>query len=221
MQQAAVQNTPAPAAPQAVVAPNAPTPTPASSGTFTMPTTPAELSALIEARSDLSDQLISAANRREELAKDLIAADPGARPGLQARIDLLDARILKIEQDIALTGNFVARSRTTIQGTDTSFPVGPFGNLNMNLTPIGILFTLFVLAPIALTMARAIWRRGSLTRHESVIERENADRLARLEQAVDTIAVEMERVSEGQRFVTKLLSDAQKREHARIESARD
>lgn len=32
-------------------------------------------------------------------------------------------------------------------------------------------------------------------------------RLARLEQAVDAIAVETERISEGQRFATKLLAD--------------
>ena len=32
-------------------------------------------------------------------------------------------------------------------------------------------------------------------------------RLSRLEQAVDAIAVEIERVSEGQRFTTKLLSE--------------
>jgi hypothetical protein len=32
-------------------------------------------------------------------------------------------------------------------------------------------------------------------------------RLDRLEQAVDTIAIEVERVSEGQRFITKVLVD--------------
>jgi hypothetical protein len=32
-------------------------------------------------------------------------------------------------------------------------------------------------------------------------------RLDRIEQAVDTIAVEMERIGEGQRFVTKLLAE--------------
>ena len=32
-------------------------------------------------------------------------------------------------------------------------------------------------------------------------------RLARVEQAVESIAIEMERVSEGQRFVTKLMID--------------
>ena len=34
-------------------------------------------------------------------------------------------------------------------------------------------------------------------------------RLARLEQAVDAIAVEVERISEAQRFTSKLLSEAQ------------
>ena len=38
-------------------------------------------------------------------------------------------------------------------------------------------------------------------------------RLSRLEQAVDAIALEVERISEGQRFTTKLLS-----EHARQNS---
>jgi hypothetical protein len=32
-------------------------------------------------------------------------------------------------------------------------------------------------------------------------------RIERIDQAVESIAIEMERVSEGQRFVTKLLSD--------------
>lgn len=36
---------------------------------------------------------------------------------------------------------------------------------------------------------------------------EIADRLARLDTAVDSMAVEVERISEGQRFVTKLLAE--------------
>lgn len=38
-------------------------------------------------------------------------------------------------------------------------------------------------------------------------ERDVADRLSRLEQSIDAIAVEIERVSESQRFVTKVMSD--------------
>ena len=36
---------------------------------------------------------------------------------------------------------------------------------------------------------------------------EIAERLAQIEQAIDSIAVETERISEGQRFTTKLLSE--------------
>jgi hypothetical protein len=36
------------------------------------------------------------------------------------------------------------------------------------------------------------------------------ERLARVEQAVESIAIEMERIGEGQRYVTKLLSESGK-----------
>lgn len=41
-------------------------------------------------------------------------------------------------------------------------------------------------------------------------------RLTRLENAVDTIAVEVERVTEGQRFTVKLLSEAKSAEAPRL-----
>jgi hypothetical protein len=51
---------------------------------------------------------------------------------------------------------------------------------------------------------RLMDRRRAPLRAESVL---GDDRMERLEQAVDSIAVEMERVGEGQRFVTKLLAE--------------
>jgi hypothetical protein len=41
----------------------------------------------------------------------------------------------------------------------------------------------------------------------TAIEADVAERLGRMEQAIDSIAVEVERVSEAQRFVTKILAD--------------
>jgi hypothetical protein len=52
-------------------------------------------------------------------------------------------------------------------------------------------------------------------RRPAVIEGQD-DRLARLEQAVESIAIEVERISEGQRFTTRLLS-----ERAQADQARD
>ncbi len=211
---------PAPLPPPTVPAPIASdangTITGATGMVFQVPTTRAEIGALRNMRSELSDQLQSAAGRREELARELATADPGARAGIQSRIDLLDARILKIEADIATTGDLLARSLAGSQDAGSG-DVPPFSRFDMELTPIFIVVTLFVLAPIAVAYARGLWRRGSVQRVETVIERENAERLARLEQAVDTIAVEVERISEGQRFVTRLLNESQQRDKALLE----
>jgi low affinity Fe/Cu permease len=38
------------------------------------------------------------------------------------------------------------------------------------------------------------------------------ERVARLEQSVDVIAVEMERIGEGQRFLTRILTESQTRQ---------
>ena len=58
--------------------------------------------------------------------------------------------------------------------------------------------------PIARAFARRIDRQSSRT---PSLPPETAARLERMEQAIDAIAVEVERISEGQRFTTKLLSD--------------
>lgn len=57
--------------------------------------------------------------------------------------------------------------------------------------------------PIARAYSRRI-ERGSL---EPSVPPDVSARLARMEQAIDSIAVEVERISEGQRFTTKLLSE--------------
>ncbi len=66
---------------------------------------------------------------------------------------------------------------------------------------------------IGLPIARAYARR--MDRSHAIPDRAGSDpeltqRFARMEQAVDSIAIEVERISEGQRFTTKLLSEAPK-----------
>jgi len=59
----------------------------------------------------------------------------------------------------------------------------------------------------ALTRRRR-WGRSSRSA-PALQDAESGQRLARLEQGMDAIAVEIERISEGQRFVTKLLAESQ------------
>jgi hypothetical protein len=56
-------------------------------------------------------------------------------------------------------------------------------------------------------LARAYARRMEQGDVAGRVPVEVAARLERMEQAIDSIAVEVERISEGQRFTTKLLSE--------------
>jgi hypothetical protein len=70
--------------------------------------------------------------------------------------------------------------------------------------------------PLAVAIARLVWKRASHPPMKA-IDNEMSERMRRLESGVDAIALEVERISEGQRFVTKLLAD---REKSRIEAPR-
>jgi hypothetical protein len=63
-----------------------------------------------------------------------------------------------------------------------------------------------ILSPLMRALARVIDRRGTAP----AMSNDSAQRLAAIEQAVEAVAVEVERISEGQRFTAKLLSDRAK-----------
>jgi hypothetical protein len=155
----------------------------------------------------LSRQLSSANNRRNQLANALEDAEGVNRQGIEQRIAQLDQRIMTIEGDIAQNGRLLASAPPS--SLPVSSEVGSSLPLGLNpgqVTGISIVGTIFVLFPLSVAMARNIWRRGS--RHAAPAEsKESAERMERLEQAVDAIAIEIERVSEGQRFVTRLLTE--------------
>jgi hypothetical protein len=65
---------------------------------------------------------------------------------------------------------------------------------------------IFIGFPIARALARRIDRAGVSPRTPVEV----TSQLTQLNQAVESIAVEVERISEGQRFTTKLLSDQHK-----------
>lgn len=164
-----------------------------------------EIQAIRERRGELSDQLQSAAARRARLAEQLLTADPAARQGLQQRIAVLDERIVQLERDIASSGRELTMAR--FQGvTGIAPPMERFAGLDPGqITGISIVFTVLVLFPLAIASARLLWKRA--TAWGRPLPADTSERLTKLEQAVDTVAVEMERVSEGQRFMTKLLME--------------
>jgi hypothetical protein len=170
-----------------------------------------EIAALQARRSELNGQLESANRSRRQLSEQLRRTSSDAdRSGLESRLTVLDTRIARIEGELDEVGQQLASpAAARVAGTQNPFvligPQGPRFN-NVNPEPIIIAFTVFVLSPIALSIARLIWRRGSRAM-PAPANAESTLRLERMEQAMDAIAIEIERVSEGQRFVTRLLSE--------------
>ncbi len=71
--------------------------------------------------------------------------------------------------------------------------------------PLGF-FAMVATMAIGVPLARAFARRME-RESKTPVAREITSRLERIEQAVDAIAIEVERISEGQRFTTKLLTE--------------
>ena len=96
-----------------------------------------------------------------------------------------------------------------VVGVPASFPGNP-NDVPEGAIIISVAFfvTVAVIA-IGWPLARAFGRRmdrGAVA-PPPALSREMGDRMVRIENAVESIAIEIERISEGQRFTTKLLSE--------------
>ena len=201
--------TPAPQTPTAPARPTVIVQDAPGVGTFaiTTPMSAREVATIKAQRNELSNQLESVDGRRSKLLSQLKqTGDPTAVKGLEDRLALLDKRQLQLESDIAITGQQLTSAPAGLAATTGSPIVAGLGS--GQVVAISIVGIIFVLAPLTMGFARTIWKRANKPGLPPTAFTETAQRLERLESAVDTIAVEIERISEGQRFVTKLLSEA-------------
>ena len=159
---------------------------------------------------ELNDELQTAANRRNTVQGRMNGAPERAIPGLEMRLAALDARILGLEREI--TRNTALMTQAPAEAIVAATPPGPnpaviAERLASDIIPIVAIISVFVFAPIAFSIARFFWRRGTGTARVAAPDHATQQKLEQLQHAVDTIAIEVERISEGQRFVTRLLSD--------------
>lgn len=163
--------------------------------------------AQVAQRKVLGDQLDRLQDARRELSGRLREEPPvsGAdRAGIEARIAGLDARIADVDKQIAAADQAVARA-AGVPGAVVEEPrYQPSGPPDEVYALTG-LFMLVAILPISVAYARRIWRRSAAA--VSALPDEVMDRLTRLDHAVDSIAVEVERIGEGQRFVTRVLAE--------------
>lgn len=123
----------------------------------------------------------------------------------QIRQTIEDARAA---QDAAGRVTVVAPAAPAAPGIATSQPPWiptdvPPRAADVAISGMIMLAAIIIGFPIARALARRIDRAG----HKPNVPVEVTAQLAQLNQAVEAIAVEVERISEGQRFTTKLLSE--------------
>jgi hypothetical protein len=70
-----------------------------------------------------------------------------------------------------------------------------------------VLFSTMPIIVIGFPLARAYAKKIERGNDAARVPGDVSARLERMEQAIDSIAVEVERISEGQRFTTKLLAE--------------
>lgn len=179
--------------------------------TIAVPRSVQEIAGLRSRRSELVDQLERASNRREEVLGEMRDATNAERAGLEQRLAALDSRMVQIEADIAATERALTNASPAMLGAAAQAEEAAELARRQAEPPvdedlIGVLAVagMVMMTPIVIAHARRIWKRPQPARGLSPA---TEGRLERIEQAVESIAVEVERVSEGQRFVTKLLSD--------------
>lgn len=175
--------------------------------------TSASFEALQAAVSSLSQEVAGLKAEREVLDQRIDGSEGEAQAKLQQQRTQLDTRITQTDMQlqsakaqiaarvgvsdemISSTGHVVVPQRYVPRSTaDPDMVVG-----------LSFALAIAVGLPLAIAYARRIWR--GKPKDAPAVSGESAQRLERLEHAVDAIAIEIERVAEGQRFVTKIMAE--------------
>lgn len=200
------ERTPAPAV--APVPPAAPLPgqvvvvSPGASGTNAA----AVYEAFKAQRNELRNQLENLEDKRRDLSNRLEEPMVGGadRKGLEQRITEIDGRISAIDKQIAESEMQIARTAAVPGAVVPPKPIPRQGPPEEFYVLSGM-FIVLVLLPLSIAMARRLWKRGVQT--ITKLPAELTERLTRLEQGMDAVAVEVERIGEGQRYMARLFGE--------------
>ena len=159
-------------------------------------------------RNELNSQLEDLQSTRREITsqlEDIPAGSPDRVP-LEARLKEIDARTSAVDQMLAGNAAQIAQA-AAIPGAVVERPPIIEQGPPEEAYVLGGIFMFIVLLPLSIALARRIWRRSAAV--VTAFPRELADRLSRMEQAVEATAVEVERIGEGQRFLTRLFTEGE------------
>jgi len=189
------------------------------------PDAPPPATALYEAansaRQELRGQLDALVSQRHGYLREIEDhGDVGGQAvtGMQQRIVQIDGRIAEVDNLIKAADAQVATA-AAIPGAVTIQPPQEWNGPPREVFFFAPFVILALFLPVSIAVARGVWKRGTTKMAE--FPREVMDRLSRLEQIGEATSLEIERIGEGQRFVTKLLTERPERIGAGIDDTRD
>lgn len=159
-------------------------------------------------RQELNNQLDDLQSTRREITgqlEDIAAGSPDRKP-LEARITDIDSRITSADHLLAANATDIAKAAAipgAVVERPPDIPHGPPPEAYV----LGGMFMVIVFLPLSIAWARRIWRRSAAV--VTSFPREIGDRLVRMEQALEATSVEVERIGEGQRFLTRLFTEGE------------
>ncbi|MEO7367846.1 MAG: hypothetical protein ABIZ36_07815 [Gemmatimonadaceae bacterium] len=101
---------------------------------------------------------------------------------------------------ISLSGNAPA-----LAGTEVAPPALPTEDTFAEGAAVGVTTTLLILGVFALYNR---FKHRGVKQERAQLSADSTARFDRLERGIDAIAIEVERISEGQRFVTKMMAES-------------
>lgn len=110
------------------------------------------------------------------------------------------------ETSVALVDLQMTKSRLAELQAGMTVPPGHEGLIDRSMLEKTGTGVFLLMIPIVFALARRIWVRGA-PRVQPVVDLDSSPRLQRLEEAIESIAIEVERIGESQRFATKLLAE--------------
>jgi hypothetical protein len=214
------QSTPQPSPTSTATAPVAGQGTAVTTVTTPPPATAAEMyEAMRHQRRIIEDQLRDQQSLRSSIANQL--RDPAItasdKAGLEARLVNIDARIISLDAALATAEAQEARAAAE-PGAIVEAPNDPSDDVIEVVAVVSVIFMFVFVLPMSIAWARRIWRKHAVT---VSLTPEMTQRLDSIDRAVEATALEVERIGEGQRFVTTLLASRAEAAKIPIPAPRD
>lgn len=159
-------------------------------------------------RRELNNQLDELQSTRREITSQMEDVSTGSteHKALETRMTDIDARITNVDKMLASNAGQIAQA-AAIPGAVVEPPRFVRQGPPEEAYVVGTIFMFVFLLPLSIAYARRIWKKSATV--VTAFPKEITDRLSRMEQAVEATAVEVERIGEGQRFLTRLFTEGE------------